>query len=88
MKRLLIMLALMLAGCSTVVPVKHEFPAVPPALEEPCPLLKEADPADKSLEGLLTVMVVNYTSYHQCANKTLEWQEWYRSQKKIYNDVN
>ena len=85
MKYLLV--TLLLAGCSTVVPVKQKFPDAPPALKEKCEQLKQVQGSNVSITDLLKVVVQNYTLYHECSTKVEGWQEWYTEQEKIFNSV-
>jgi len=75
-----------LCGCSTTVPVARTFPNVPQELMVKCsslvPLQQEA-----KLSDVAKNVVHNYSLYHECAVKTEAWQEWYSSQKKIFDEV-
>lgn len=75
----------LLSACSTVVPVKQEFPVAPQVLLEKCPDLLVIDDGKNSLREMLKVVIQNYATYYQCAEKTHGWQDWYNAQKKIYN---
>lgn len=87
MKYASLMLAVLLAGCSTVIPVKQEFPVAPEKLLEKCPDLMTIDDGKNSLREMLKVVIQNYATYYQCAEKTHGWQDWYKDQKKIFNGV-
>lgn len=80
-------LVVLLAGCSTTVPVKRTFPDAPPSLMEPVEPLKTVDPKDPKLSRVIETSVENMGSYHALAEKYRAWQEWYRSQKKIFDEV-
>jgi hypothetical protein len=86
MKAILVMLSLLLAGCSTVVPVTQKFPQVPQVLLEQCKPLKQA-PQDSSIIDLTKVVVDNYTQYYECSNLVQGWQEWYKVQQNIYKEL-
>ena len=86
MKYVLI-LALLLTGCSTVVPVKQRFPDVPKELLVECPSLNMVSKDETKLSGVLEVVTSNYSLYHECSAKNELWIEWYKSQKKIYESV-
>ena len=88
MKKLILILALGIAGCSTTVPVKQKFPEAPAKLMTKCPNLEEAAPGTTSIADLLKVGVKNYSTYYQCAVVTDGWQEWYQIQKIISEDAN
>ncbi len=87
MKLLLIPLILLIAACSTTVPVTAKFPQAPGALvQEPCPnLQKLAD--DSKLSDVAKTITVNYSEYYMCAVKLEAWQRWYSEQKTIYESV-
>ena len=85
MKKLLI--CLLLAGCSTTVPVKRNFPDVPQVLKTPCPELKEVSEGTIRLSDVLTVVTDNYSQYHECKITVGAWIEWYDQQKKIFEGV-
>lgn len=89
MKRLVLLLpVLLLAGCfATAVPVKHKFPGVPSELMEACPELKLVDSDETQLSEILKVVTANYGEYQQCKIKLDAWVEWYKTQKKIYEDA-
>lgn len=87
MKKLLLLTILILAGCSTPVPIKPKFPSVPKSLSETCPHLKKIEGDPVSIVDLHKVVVENYTLYYECAVKVEGWNEWYTKQKKIYEEV-
>jgi hypothetical protein len=33
---------------------------------------------------MLKVVIQNYATYYQCAEKTQGWQDWYTEQKKVF----
>ncbi len=85
--KLILALTLLLAGCSTAVPVKQTFPVAPSILLERCPDLMTIDDGKNSLRDMLKIVIQNYALYYQCAEKTHGWQDWYVEQKKIYENV-
>jgi len=87
MRLFLVIVTLLLVGCSTTVPVTAKFPAAPNVLMEKCAPLKKLEGEQVSLVDLHTTVVHNYTSYHECSVKVEAWQEWYTSQKKIFEEV-
>ena len=87
MKYIVLALVLALSACSTTVPVKQEFPVAPQILLERCPDLMQIDDGKNSLREMLKVVIQNYATYYQCAEKTHGWQQWYNDQKKIYEEV-
>lgn len=78
-------LALLLAGCTTV-PVVQKFPEAPNILQQPCKHLEQANP-NATVSEFAKVVVNNYTEYYQCANIVDGWQEWYKNQKKIFEEL-
>lgn len=88
MKALIIGLVIFLSGCSILVPVKRKFPEVPDALKTQCEQLRTLETQDKiAITELLKVVVQNYTLYYECSTKVEGWNEWYESQKKIFDSV-
>ena len=85
MKYLILICVLFISACSTVVPVKQEFPVAPQVLLERCPDLLTVDDGKNSLREMLKVVIQNYATYYQCAEKTHGWQDWYAEQKRIFN---
>ena len=83
-----LLLAAVLAGCSTLVPVQVKAPEPPPELQEKCAQLQKIDRPDVKLSEFVTVVVQNYTRYHQCADLVQAWQTWYKSQRDIINRAN
>jgi len=85
MKKLLILL--LLAGCSTTVPVARKFPEVPDVLMVPCPPLTQIKEGTTKLSEVITVVTDNYFEYHKCSDKNDLWMEWYKAQKEIFDSV-
>jgi hypothetical protein len=81
------LLSLLLAGCSTVVPVTMSFPEAPSdAALARCPQLQKiADNAQ--LSDISKIIVANYGTYYECAVKTDAWIEWYQKQQQIFNNI-
>lgn len=87
MKKITLLLTLLLAGCSTTVPVVAKFPAVPQELTAKCEPLKKLEGDPISIIDLHVRVVENYTQYHECALKVEEWNTWYVQQKKIFEEI-
>lgn len=85
MKYLVISLIL-LAGCSTTVPVQKKFPNATPELMKKCESLKKIEGDKVAITDMLKVIVHNYSLYYECSTKVDGWQEWYTEQKKIHED--
>lgn len=87
MRLLLVILALSLTACSTVVPVTAKWPQAPGILvQEPCPDLQKLQ-TDPKLSQVAKTVVDNYSEYYQCAAKLSAWQRWYQEQKAIYEGL-
>ena len=82
-----LLIALLLSGCSTVVPVTARFPE-PPAkgAMTACPALQKLKD-DAKLSDVATTVTVNYGTYYECAVKSDAWQEWYEIQRRIFEGV-
>ena len=79
-----VLLAVLLSGCSTVVPVTVRFPDAPgKGAMTPCPALQKLQD-NARLSDVATTVTVNYGTYYECAVKADAWQEWYAIQKKIF----
>jgi hypothetical protein len=76
----------MLSGCSTTVPVKAKFPEVPDKIMELCPDLQRLQD-DAKLSDVAKNITVNFSFYYECASKHEAMVEWYKIQKKIYEDI-
>jgi hypothetical protein len=88
MKHLVVLSLIFLAGCSTTVPVKINFPPVPEELTKSCPDLDKVEPGTKELSKTLEVVVKNYSKYHECRIKVDAWNEWYKDNKEIFESLN
>lgn len=85
MRYLALLLSLTLVGCSTA-PVIMKFPEAPDALMEKCEDLDKI-PQTKQLSVTAETVIKNYSKYHNCKLKVDEWQNWYKSNKKIFESV-
>ena len=85
MKKLLILL--LLAGCSTTVPVARKFPEIPDSFKDACPPLTQIKQDTTKLSEVITVVTDNYMEYHKCSDKVDMWIEWYSLQKEIFDSV-
>lgn len=77
---------LLLAGCSTTVPVTARFPESPKYANEVCSPLKRLEDNAK-LSDIAANVTENYSTYYDCAAKNDAWIEWYRVQKQIFESV-
>lgn len=81
-----LILVLILAGCSTTVPVTSKFPEPPKYSLQACPQLQTLKDGSK-LSEVATTVTINYSTYYECAVKNDAWIEWYNIQKHIYESV-
>ncbi len=85
----IILLSLLLVGCSTtVVPVTMKFPDASPSLMTPAPDLNKL-PTDKKVELSDIIKTTNENSklYYELKIKYEAWQEWYKEQKSIADEL-
>ena len=84
MKYTLLLIAALLTGCSTVVPVTAKFPDPPgKAAQERCPTLQLLND-NPTLSDIAKIIAINYSTYYECAVRADAWQEWYEIQKRIF----
>ena len=84
MKYTLLLTAVLLTGCSTVVPVTAKFPDPPGKnAQERCPQLQKLKD-DPALSDVARTVTINYGTYYECAVRADAWQEWYEIQKRIF----
>lgn len=88
MKLLTISVALLLSACSTVVPVKQKWPEVPAEVATPCPNLKKLPEDTEKLSEVINNVAGNYSEYHKCQIRQEGWLEWYKVQKKLFEEIN
>ena len=82
-----LLLLLLLVGCSTVVPVTQKFPDAPGSVAmTACPQLQKLQD-DAKLSDISKTITVNYGTYYECAVKTDAWIEWYQKQQQIFNNI-
>ena len=86
MKKLIIIACIVLAGCSTPVPVHRNFPVLPTELKEECSELQQIKPEAK-LSDVTKTVAENYSLYHTCKNKHTNIVEWYTIQKEIFEKI-
>lgn len=82
-----LLIALLLSGCSTLVPVKQSFPELPSELAVECPNLKQLPADTKKLSDVVSNVSENYGTYYECQARKEAWVEWYKAQRQIYNGV-
>lgn len=87
--RLILLLCIFLSGCSTTaVPIVMKFPDAPPSLMTPAADLNKL-PADKKIEMSDIIQTTNANSklYYELKIKYEAWQEWYKEQKSIADQL-
>ena len=85
--RYAVLLAVLLTGCSTVVPVAVRFPEPPGKLATTrCPDLQKLQD-NARLSDVSRTVTINYSTYYECAVKADAWQEWYEIQRRIFEGV-
>ena len=82
-----ILLAFLITACSTAVPLTQNFPDAPDMLMEKCPELKTIAGERVTIIEFTRTVSENYTTYYQCAGRTDAWIDWYRQQKKIWEEM-
>ena len=87
MKIIVLVLALSLTACSTLVPVTMTFPEAPGRQAMvACPNLQKLKD-DALLSDVSRTVTINYSTYYECAVKTDAWIEWYQIQRHIFESV-
>lgn len=83
----ILFLTLLLAGCTTVVPVTQKWPE-PPGLQatKSCAKLNKLDPQPQ-LSDVAKTVTNNYDEYWNCAIKLDAWIEWYQKQELIHKGL-
>lgn len=81
-----LLILLLLAGCSTTVPVTAKFPEPPKFASQACPQLEKLNDGAK-LSDVAATVTINYSTYYECAVKNDSWIEWYQIQKNIFESV-
>ena len=88
MSKLLVpLMALLLAGCQTTVPVTMTFPQPPASLMEPAEKLTPLKKDKAELSDIIENANDNAGKYYKLREKYRAWQQWYDEQKKIYEDL-
>jgi hypothetical protein len=85
----IILLSLLLVGCSTtVVPVTMKFPDASPSLMTPAADLNKLT-SDKKIElsDIIKTTNENARLYYELKIKYEAWQEWYKEQKSIADEL-
>jgi hypothetical protein len=64
-----------------------EFPSAPSSLTEPAENLDSLPADKKNLTDLIQNANENFGKYYQLKEKYESWQNWYNTQKQIYDSV-
>jgi hypothetical protein len=87
MKYFAILVTVLLTACSTVTPVTRNFPMAPAELTVPCEQLQLVPTDTAKLSEVVSTVTKNYGQYHDCSNRVSTWNEWYKTQKQIFDSV-
>jgi hypothetical protein len=87
MKLSVVLVLFAITGCATPVPVAQKWPAAPTEIQQPCAALKQLEQG-ATMRDLMMTVIDNYAAYYHCSSKTQSWQDWYREQQKIFEQVN
>lgn len=83
----LLLLCLFLTGCATAVPEVANFPEPPgQASLTNCADLQKLEESSK-LSDISKTIASNYTKYYECSIKNDAWIEWYKTQKRLFEQV-
>ena len=82
---LLLIILATCTGCSTTVPVTAKFPERPKATPA-CPQLDTVKD-DVKISEFISTVTKNYGTYYECAVKVDTWNEWYDTQKHIFENI-
>lgn len=85
MRAYIIALLFCVTGCATTVPVTVKFPERPKATPA-CPQL-ETVKEDVKISEFISTIIKNYGTYYECAVKVDTWNEWYETQKLIFEGI-
>lgn len=78
---------LLLTGCATAVPEVAQFPEPPgEAALASCAELQKLESSAK-LSDISKTITANYTKYYECSIKNDTWIEWYKTQKRLFEQV-
>lgn len=83
----LVLVLLLLTGCTSVVPVTQHWPEAPGLQSmQTCPNLQQLEQT-ATLSGVAKTVTHNYSEYYACVVKLEAWQEWYQKQKLIHQGL-
>jgi hypothetical protein len=88
MKKLILLSAILLSACANnTAPVMPKWPTVPADLQQPAQELKPLDPGQRNLSDLIGNANQNYIQYYLLKEKYEGWQNWYKTQEKIWQGL-
>jgi hypothetical protein len=64
-----------------------KWPTVPADLQQPAQELKPLDPGQRNLSDLIGNANQNYIQYYLLKEKYEGWQNWYKTQEKIWQGL-
>jgi len=84
-----ILSSILLTGCgSTTVVLKRDFPELPPTLVEKAKEdLAPLSATNPKLSTLMENSISNMGEYHKLLERYKAFQEWYTTQKKIFDEA-
>jgi hypothetical protein len=88
MKRLIVISLFLLTACAgTRAPVIPKWPTAPDELQQPAAELTPLAPEQRNLSDLIQNSNDNYTQYYILKEKYESWQNWYNTQKQIWQSL-
>lgn len=78
---------ILLSGCVSFKGDMPKFPDRPEFLEKSCKELMLIKEDETKFSNILIVVTKNYGIYHECKIKNELWNEWYNSQRRIYEGL-
>lgn len=89
MRNMLILICLLMSGCSLFqkqpVPMVPEFPQA--YSTDKCKELMTIQGDNVPMTDVLKIIVENYKQYYYCSDLVDGWNSWYKSQKDIYDKL-
>jgi hypothetical protein len=81
------LVGLLATGCSTTAPVAVKFPEAPASLITPAGKLTPLTKEKPELSDIIENANENAGKYYELRERFRAWQEWYSTQKKIFESV-
>ena len=80
----LLLITLLLSGCTTIVPVNKPFPEAPEELMEPPKAMLPISGTDIRLSAFLAHVIDNNSICIENAIKLNAWQSFYNKQRELF----